>query len=239
MTLASTQAAAATIPRHPLWGIGRYSVAGSPVDFPISWEDWERDTAWIQLLLAEHGLGADSAGSGIVVVSGMPESPWFDPVETAARQLGAPFSIGEVLQFEAFRTGLYALRLPIGMIFGINAAVAQGLGDELAAVLQKVPTVFARPSAIPVVEASGGRPFLVTRLGPALAVECPLRSGAHVNGAEWTVTDDEGQLRITTAGPRAFQTQAAATGVSGSVDRSPCLCGRTDPRVTVDPEHAL
>ena len=51
----------------------------------------------------------------------MPESPWFDPVETAARQIGAPFSIGEVLAFEAFRTGLYALRLPIGMIFGMNA----------------------------------------------------------------------------------------------------------------------
>jgi len=236
MTLASTQAAAATIPRNPLWGIGRYSVAGSHVDFPISWEDWERDTAWVQLLLAEHGL---DAYHGIVVVSGMPESPWFDPVETAARQLGAPFSIGEVLAFEAFRTGLYALRLPIGMIFGLNAAVAQGLGDELAAVVQKVPTVFARPSAIPVVEASGGRPYLVTRLGPALAVECPQRAGAHVNGAEWKVTEDGGQLLITTAGPRAFRTQVAPTGVGGSVDRSPCQCGRTDPRITVDPGHAL
>lgn len=234
MTLVSTSAAAARIPRNPLWGIGRYSVGGRHVDFPISWEDWERDTAWVRSLLVEHGL---ASGSGIVVVSGMPESPWFDPVETAARQIGSPFSIGEVLAFEAFRTGLYALRLPIGMIFGMNLAVADGLGDELADVLAKVPTVFTRPSAKPVVEAAGGHPFLVTRIGPALAVECPQRGGAHVNAAEWIVSEAGGQLQIGAAGPRAFETEEAETGAGGSVDRSPCACGRADPRVTVDPAY--
>jgi hypothetical protein len=236
MTLASTTAAAATIPRNPLWAIGRYTNAGAPVDFPISWEDWERDTAWARALLVEHGLVPTA---GIVVVNGMPESPWFDPVETAARQIGSPFSIGEVLTFEAFRTGLYALRLPIGMIFGMTEAVAEGLGDELAAVVAKVPTVFARPSAIALVAAAGGKPLVVTRLGPALAMECTQRLGAHINAAEWTVTDDGGQLALTTAGPRAFTLKRAGIGVAGSVDRSPCPCGRTDPRVAVDPTHAV
>jgi hypothetical protein len=236
MTLASTTAAVATIPRNPLWAIGRYTNAGAPVDFPISWADWERDTAWVQAMLVEHGLVRTA---GIVVVNGMPESPWFDPVETAARRIGSPFSIGEVLTFEAFRTGLYAIRLPIGMIFGMTDAVAEGLGEELAAVVVKVPTIFARPSAIPLVAAAGGNAFVVARLGPALAVECPQRLGAHVNSAEWTVTDDGGQLALTTAGPRAFTLEQAGIGVEGSVDRSPCPCGRTDPRVVVDPTRAI
>ncbi len=80
-------------------------------------------------MLAGHGVGPDS---GLVIVGGMPESPWFDPFETAARELGAPYSIGEIYAFEAFRTGMYARRLPITMIFGIDRTVAEGLGDELA-----------------------------------------------------------------------------------------------------------
>ncbi len=65
--------------------------------------------AWARGLLAGHGVGADS---GLVIVGGMAESPWFDPVETAARELGAPYSIGEIYAFEAFRTGLYAAGCP-------------------------------------------------------------------------------------------------------------------------------
>ena len=125
------------------------------------------------------------------------------------------------------------------MIFGVTEAVAEGLGEELATVAAKVPTIFARPSATPLVAAVGGKPFVVTRLGPALAVECPHRLGAHVNSTEWTVTDDGGQLALTTAGPRAFTLTQAGIGVAGSVDRSPCPCGRTDPRVVVDPTHAI
>jgi len=71
-------------------------------------------------------------GGGLIVVNGMPESPWFDPVETAARELGAPYSIGEIYAFEAFRTGLYARRLPITMIFGLDRTVAEGLRGTLA-----------------------------------------------------------------------------------------------------------
>ena len=43
---------------------------------------------------------------GLVIVGGMPESPWFDPFETAAAELGTPYSVGEIYAFEAFRTGL-------------------------------------------------------------------------------------------------------------------------------------
>lgn len=234
MTQASTTAAAAalvhSLARPPQWGIGRYDLAGQPVYFEVSWADWERDTAWARAMLAGHGVGA---GSGLVIVGGMAESPWFDPFETAARELGAPYSIGEIYAFEAFRSAMYARRLPVSMIFGIDRTVAQGLGDELAEVVARVPVIVARPDAAGLLAAAGAAPFTVTRLGPAIAMECPYRRGAHVNGAEWTLAERGGELIVSTAGPRAHQVTRAATGLRGTLADGPCRCGRTGQRVNV------
>ena len=172
-------------------------------------------------------------GGGLVIVGGMAESPWFDPFETAARELGAPYSIGEIYAFEAFRTGMYARRLPITMIFGIDRTVAEGLGDELAEVVARVPVIVARPDAAGLLAAAGAQPFIVTRVGPAIAVECPYRCGAHVNGAEWALAERGGELFITTAGPRAHQVSQAPLGLRGTLTDGPCGCGRAGQRVTV------
>jgi len=230
VTLASTTAAAATVPRPRQWGIGRYDVAGQPVYFEVGWDDWQRDTAWARAMLAGHGVGP---GSGLVIVGGMAESPWFDPFETAARELGAPYSIGEIYAFEAFRTGMYARRLPITMIFGIDRTVAEGLGDELAELVARVPVIVARPDAAGLLAEAGAQPYIVTRLGPAIAVECPHRCGAHLNGAEWTLAERGGELFISTAGPRAHQVSEAALGLRGTLTEGPCACGRGGQRVTV------
>lgn len=245
MTVASTTAAAAAFPRQRQWAIGRYDVAGHPVYFEVSWDDWQRDTAWARAMLADHGVGADGAARdgaaqdraaqdrGLVFVCGMPEAPWFDPFETAARQLGTPFSIGEIHAFEAFRTGMYARRLPITMIFGINRTVAEGLGDELAEVVARVPVIVARPDAAGLLAEAGARPFVLTLVGPAIAVECPQRSGAHLNSAEWTLTERGGELFISTGGPRAHQVTEAVTGLAGTVTAGPCGCGRSGQRIAV------
>jgi len=170
---------------------------------------------------------------GLVMVGGMPESPWFDPFETAAAELGTPYSVGEIYAFEAFRTGLYAARLPITMIFGIDRTVAEGLGDELAVVVARVPVIVARPDAVAVLAEAGARPFIVTRVGPAVAVECPYRSGAHLNGAEWTLAQRGGELFISTAGPRAHQVNQAPLGLRGMLADGSCGCGRVGQRVTI------
>ncbi len=230
MTLASSTAAAATVSRPGPWGIGRYDVAGQPVYFEVSWDDWKRDVAWARAVLADYGSGA---GSGLLIVGGMPESPWFDPFETAARELGAPYSIGETYSFEAFRSGLYASRLPVTMIFGIDRTVAEGLGGELAGIVARVPVIVARPDAVGLLAQMGARPSVVARLGPAIAVECPHRRGAHLNGAEWTLAERGGELYISTAGPRAHRVSEAALGLRGTLTDGPCACGRAGQRVTV------
>jgi hypothetical protein len=230
MTVGSATAAAATLPRARQWGIGRYDAAGQPVYFEVGWDDWQRDVAWARAMLAGHGVGP---GSGLVVVGGMAESPWFDPFETAARELGAPYSIGEIYAFEAFRTGMYARRLPVTMIFGIDRTVAEGLGDELAEVVARVPAIVARPDAAGLLAEAGAQPFIVARVGPAIAVECPHRGGAHLNGAEWTLAERGGELFISTAGPRAHQVSEAGLGLRGTLTEGTCGCGRGGQRVTV------
>ena len=237
MTLASTSAAAAELPKARLWGIGRYDLAGQLVYFEVSWDDWQRDVAWARAMLADHGVGAKKGdgevGGGLVIVGGMPESPWFDPFETAARELGAPYSIGEIYGFEAFRTGMYARRLPVTMIFGIDRTVAEGLGDELADVVARVPVIVARPDAAGLLAEAGAAPYIVTLVGPAIAVECPYRSGAHLNGAEWTLAERGGELFLSTAGPRADQVSQVPVGLRGTLTQGECACGRTGQRVTI------
>jgi hypothetical protein len=241
MTLASTTAAAATLPRPGPWAIGRYDVAGQPVYFEVGWDDWRRDVAWARAVLASHGVSTVKGqgevrklyAGGLVIVGGMAESPWFDPFETAARELGAPYSIGEIYAFEAFRSGLYAGRLPVTMIFGIDGTVAEGLGEDLAGIVARVPVIVARPDAAGLLAQAGAEPFIVTRLGPAIAVECPHRSGAHVNGAEWTLAERSGELFLSTAGPRAYQVSEAALGLRGTLTDGPCACGRAGQRVAI------
>jgi hypothetical protein len=230
MTLKSTTIACGSVPRARLWGIGRDHPDGKPVDFPISWADRDRDIEWAAGLLAQHGVGA---GTPVLIVAGMAESPWFDPFEAAVLRLGGHYSLGEVISFEAFRSGMYAQQLGIEVVFGINRAVAEGLGGDLADAFKRVRTILARPDAVPILRPAGLSALTVTRLGPALAVECPQGAGAHVNGAEWAVEASGRDLRLTTVGPREHRLDRAGIGVRGSVLAEPCPCGRTDPRVLV------
>jgi hypothetical protein len=79
----------------------------------------------------------------------------------------------------------------------------------------------------------------VTRIGPALAVDCPDRAGAHVNDAEWEVTESGGDLFISSAGPRAYRVSRAPLGIRGTVSAGPCRCGRTGQRITVSPSQGV
>jgi hypothetical protein len=224
--------------RAATWGIGRYYVGDTAADFSMSWEDRERDTDWAVEIMRDHGI---EHGSGVVVVAAMPESPWFDPFETAARRLRAPYSLAEVQPFEAFRTGLYAKWVPTRMIFGIPRVVVEHLGgtEAVAEQLGPVPVVIARPDAFEPLRAAGIDPYVVTRIGPALAVECPSRAGAHVNSSEWAVTAVDGELHISTVGPRMYQVTDLALGIRGDLAVEPCACGRTDVRITIATDEGV
>jgi hypothetical protein len=236
MTTESTVRAAESIPRAPLWAMGRDYHDGVPADFPVSWEDWRRDIQWAQMVLDRYGVGR---GTPVLVVGGMAESPWFDPFECAVLRLGGHYSLGETIPFDAFRSGLYASRLGVEVVFGINRAVATGLGDDLAESLGKARVVLARPDTVALVCAAGLTAGVVTRVGPALAVECAPGSGAHIDGSEWSVEEEDGELFLTTVRQRAHQLDHARVAVRGTVRSDSCPCGSADPRIDVDPTRGV
>jgi hypothetical protein len=78
---------------------------------------------------------------------------------------------------------------------------------------------------------AGLSPHTMMFIGPAVAVECRHRVGAHLDGAEWRVDERDGELRITNLARRALRSVERPTGVQGHVIADPCACGRTGPRV--------
>jgi hypothetical protein len=236
VTLESTVRAAGAIPRPGLWAIGRDHQDGVPDDFEVNWDDWRRDTVWAETMLARHGVGR---GTPVLIVGGMEESPWFDPFEHAVLNLGGHYCLGETHAFDAFRSALYARCLDVEVIVGINRAVVEGFGDKLRETLGHARVILARPDTMPLFNAAGLTAAIITRVGPALAVECAPGFGTHINGSEWSVDEAGGELLLTTVGPRAHVLDHARVSVRGTIRTDACACGRADPRVDVDPARPV
>jgi hypothetical protein len=141
--------------------------------------------------------------------------------------------MADVFGWDSRRTATFARRLPLSMVFGLGRETAEALADsgELADLLGRVPAILAHADARPVLTAAGLRPGLIAFLGPALALECPQRAGAHVNRAEWLVEETGDGLFLTTVAQREHQAQRVPLGIAGSVVSGPCPCGSPDPRV--------
>jgi len=223
-------AEATALPRALIAGIGRFHVEERVTEFPIGWEETDRDAVWAGRQLARWGV---DRGSYVLVTAAVWQGPWVSPVLRAVRLAGATFGMADTFGWDARRTATFASRLPLSMIFGLGAATAEALSDsgQLADLFGGVPAILAHPGAHPVLAGSGLHPGLVAFLGPALAVECPQRAGAHVNAAEWLVQESAGGLCISVVGPRAYRAQRVPLGLPGGVVTGPCECGSMDPRV--------
>jgi hypothetical protein len=222
--------AAATLPRAPIAGIGRYHVGDQLTEFPIGWPEVTRDTAWARQAIAGWGIDQSST---VLVTAAMWQGPWMSPVLQALRGIGATFGMAESFGWDVRRTVTFARRLRLSMVFGIGRETAQALANsgQVSTVLGTVPAILAYRDAHPVLTGAGLRPGLLAFLGPALAVECPERDGAHVNRAEWQVDEAGGSLYLTTVGQRAYQAARVPVGAVGSVALEQCACGSLDPRV--------
>jgi hypothetical protein len=223
-------AAAAALPRAPIAGIGRYHAGDQIVDFPIGWEETDRDAAWAREQLTRWG--ADRSWYALITAAAW-QGPWVSPVLRACREIGITFGMADVFGWDSRRTATFARRLPLSMVFGLGRDTAEALADsgELADLLGGVPAILAHAGAVPVLTAAGLRPGLIAFLGPALALECPQRVGAHVNGAEWLVEETGDGLSLTTVAQRAYQAERVPLAIAGSVISGPCPCGSPDPRV--------
>jgi len=210
-------AAAATLPRAPIYGIGTYAVDTSAADFELGWDELERDTEWAHSVLAEAGV---RRGQLVLFSTPNHEGPWIAPLVRALRRIGAPYATSETYGWDSRRFAMYLRRLPVKAIVGIGGETVTALTDlepTLSTLLAGVDVVWARPDAVPRLQALQIDVATYVPLGPALGLGLPGERGARVNGREWTVSQARGRIHVSNKRPRATSFDSADTGVDGGV----------------------
>ncbi|MEU6752177.1 hypothetical protein ABZ914_38670 [Spirillospora sp. NPDC046719] len=200
------------------------------VDCEVGWDDLARDAAWTQERLEAHGL--ERGHQAVVSFSGH-EGAWFQPVIEALRNLGVVYGSVEAMGWDHVRTRVFHRELDLHAILGITGETLEALSGQtmIGDLFRETPIVMARPDGVAKLRNAGVPAAIISTLGPALAIECPERTGAHVNRAEWTVTERDSGLAVTASTVRAVGHREFLVDAQGTVDTARCACGSDDPRV--------
>ncbi|MGW1780491.1 hypothetical protein ACWCQQ_15310 [Streptomyces sp. NPDC002143] len=230
MARADTLARARELDRPDLAYLVRFPAADGMRETDLSWAQIARDTAWITDRLRGHGL---TAGERAVLTASGFEGFWCHAMIGALRGLRVTYGIAEAMGWDHRRTSVFHRELRPQAMIGLSAETLEGLSAtaDLAEMFRQTRLLLARPAAVPVLRGAGVPAFLISALGPALALECPERSGAHVNAAEWRVGERDGQLSVAAGEGRGSPLPETPLGIAGRVITARCACGSEDPRV--------
>lgn len=230
MARADTLARARTLDRPELAYLVRFPTATGTRDTELTWAELARDTDWFTARLRSHGLTAGQRA--LLTMSGF-EGFWGHAAIGALRELKVTYGIAEAMGWDHRRTSVFHRELRPHAVIGLSAETLEGLSGatDVGEMLRPMSVVLARPAAVPALRAVGVSACVLSPLGPALAVECPERSGAHVNAAEWRIGERDGQLSVAAGEGRSSPLPETPLGVAGRVVTGRCGCGSDDPRV--------
>ncbi|MFF0042981.1 hypothetical protein ACFYRG_43460 [Streptomyces mirabilis] len=230
MARADTLARARELDRPDLAYLVRFPAAGGIRETDLTWAEIARDTAWIADRLRGHGL---AAGQRAVLTASGFEGFWCHAMIGALRGLRVTYGIAEAMGWDHRRTSVFHRELRPHAVIGLSAETLEGLSGatDIGEMFRPTSVVLARPDAVPMLHAVGVPGCVLSPLGPALAVECPERSGAHVSAAEWRVGERDGQLSVAAGEGRASPLSETPLGIAGRVVTGRCACGSDDPRV--------
>ncbi|MFE7840249.1 hypothetical protein ACFU53_30620 [Streptomyces sp. NPDC057474] len=230
MARADTLARARELDRPELAYLVRFPTADGMRETELTWAELARDTDWATARLREHGLAAGQRA--LLTMSGF-EGFWGHAAIGALRALKVTYGIAEAMGWDHRRTAVFHRELRPHAVIGLSAETLEGLAGaaDLGEMFRPTSVVLARPSAVPVLRGVGVSACLFAPVGPALALECPERGGAHVNAAEWRFGDRDGQLFVAAGEQRTSTLPETPLGVAGRVVTGRCACGGDDPRV--------
>lgn len=201
--------------------IGRFFVDGEAVDFPYAEDDLSRDADFWSGVLRGYGI---DRGRRTLVSALAWELPWSQSVRVGTNRAGGTYANAEFWGWDARRFDLFLRRTQPHAVVGLGREMVDSLGnlvEDVAARLSAVPVLLVRPEAVESLRNVGVNPAgVVGPIGPAVAVSLPDGSGLAVDEREWTVYDEDGELLITTIGPRAATFARQRTGVRGHVERT-------------------
>jgi hypothetical protein len=199
-------------------------------DLAVTRAELERDAVWTAERLRAHGLAPGQ--NALLTCSGY-EGFWARLVIEAFRTLRTPYGIAEAMGWDHRRTSVFLRSLRPRAVVGLSAETVEALAAsvDLAEAFASTPVVLARPDAAESLRRAGIPAAVISPLGPALAVECPERCGAHVSAAQWRVAERDGKLTVASQPARADRLPETVLPVRGRVVNGLCGCGSSDPRV--------
>ncbi|MBW8793432.1 MAG: hypothetical protein JF597_07530 [Streptomyces sp.] len=230
MARADTLARAGELDRPELAYLVPFRTADGIRETELTWAELARDTDWVTARLREHGL---TAGQRALLTASGFEGFWGQAVIRALQDLRVTYGIAEAMGWDHRRTSVFHRELRPHAVIGLSAETLEGLSAaaDIGQMFRPTQIVLARPAAVPMLRALGVPACLFSAVGPALALECPERSGAHVNGAEWRLGERDGELFVAAGEQRTSPLPETPLGIAGRVVSGRCGCGSEDPRV--------
>jgi len=176
-------------------------------------------------------------GRTVLITSLCNEPTQFLPIERAVQSYGLVTTMADAFTFDAGRVESTIRRFDTAAVIGVNAEVVEGLemmGHDPVKVLSKADAVWARPDAFGRLEQDLPNLYSFLELGPAVAMECGRKRGAHIDRFEWQVDVVDGEIVLTSMNRRAESFSKFRTGVKGRVEFDVCDCGNIDPRIILE-----
>lgn len=222
---------AAAGPRAPIMGIGVLPGPDGPVDYEIGWPEFERDQAWADRVLERWGI---SAGDRILLVLANHEYAWAGSLIAAIRARRAVYSPVEPYGWDVRRLSTFLRSHDIRAVIGLPRETVEAVaGSETVERLAAVPRLIVRADAVEPLRAEGVTAAAVLGVGPALGIECPERTGVHLDPAEWDLAVEGGTVRLSSRGTRAHTFDGFDTGLPGELVDEPCACGLPGTRIAL------
>lgn len=215
--------------------VGRYiNAAGEREFLPYSLMEIERGRLAALRVLRTFRF---RTGGNIAFTSMWDESAQLLAVERAVMSYGMVVVSADSSWFDAGRAETITRRFDLKGAMAIGPGTLEGLqkmGFDPAKVFDKL-IVWARPGAY---EQLLALPSLnvhrCMEVGPAFAIECAAKSGAHLDPFEWKVESVDGEIVLTSLLERAANFDRYRTGLKGRVMHGVCACGSADPRICLD-----
>lgn len=222
-----------SVPTVPMV-VGRYLCGGESHFLPVSEGELKRATDAVMRVLASFGL---EMGRNVMVASLLNEVAQLLPFERALMHANLVSCNVDSTASDAKRFESVVRRFDLAAIAVLNEEILDGL-TALGFAHEKVlagPILWARPGAY---ERLRGLPGLRLHrwleLGPAVAMECWAKNGAHIDRLEWDARAVNGEIVLDSRASRVEHFRDFRTGVNGRVEHAPCACGNADPRIIVD-----
>lgn len=220
----------------PPMAVGRYiDAAGARKSLPFSLVELERArVAALRVLSTFHFR----TGTNVLLTAMWDECAQLQAVERAIMSYGMVAVSAEASIYDAMRVASIIRRFQLVAAVGITPGTLEGLvklGHNPAELFANM-VIWARPGAYEQLRAHEHLDVhYCTEVGPAIAMECKAKAGAHIDRYEWLVEEEGGEVVLSSRLERSKCFSKFRTGVYGKVIHGVCDCGNPDPRVILDP----